>query len=302
MLPPSPARCRHGDGCTSVIAIAVLTHNRLPVLRQCVENVVARTSELTSEIVIWNNSSEDGTREYLASLSDPRLKIVNHAENIAMNAIGRAFRLTTAPYLIELDDDVVDAPERWDETLLAAYRRLPRIGLLCASIAYDPDDPASRYLKYMREEVGAYVAREINGVRILEGSVGGACTMTSRALYDRVGGFKEHRRYPYWRPEIPFQRAMRKLGYYSAFLADLEVRHQGGSETKPPRPKAVYHEYEYRSRARKNVVKRMILSVPFAAALNRRYRWFDPPMPKYDPLAYGAEARAEQPSSVRQPS
>ena len=70
-----------------------------------------------------------------------------------MNALPRAIRLTTAPYIVELDDDVVEAPERWDETLLHAYRRLPEIGFLCASIAYDPDDPASRYLRYMREEV-----------------------------------------------------------------------------------------------------------------------------------------------------
>lgn len=285
-----------------MIAIAVLTHNRLPVLRRCVENVLMRTSDLTREIVIWNNASEDGTREYLASLSDPRLNVVDHPENIAMNAIGRAFRLTTAPYLIELDDDVVDAPDRWDETLLAAYRRLPGVGLLCANIAYHSDDPASRYLKYMREDVGAYVARDVNGLRILEGSVGGACTMISRALYERVGGFKEHRRYPYWRPEIPFQQAMRKLGYYSAFLADLEVRHLGGSDATPPRPKLAYHEYEHRTRVRKNAVKRAILSVPFAAALNRRYRWFDPPLPAYDPSAYGPEARAEPRGSTRPPS
>ena len=54
--------------------------------------------------------------------------------------------------------------------------------------------------------------------------------MTSRELYDGWAGFEEHRRYPYWRPDIPYQRAIRKLGYDSAFLADLEVRHEGGPE------------------------------------------------------------------------
>jgi GT2 family glycosyltransferase len=276
-----------------VIGIVVLTHNRAHLLRRCVENVLLRTSELTREMVIWNNASTDGTRDYLDSLRDPGIRVVHYSQNIAMNALPRAIRLTTAPYVIELDDDVVEAPDRWDETLLNAFRRLPEIGFLCASIAYDPSDAASRYLHYMREEVGAYTAHEIDGVRILRGSVGGACTMTSRELYERVGGFKEHKKLAYWRPDIPYQRAIRKLGYDSAFLADLEVRHEGGpSYSEPPHPKLEYHEHEGRLRARKDKVKRLILALPFAAALNRRYRWFDPPTPPYDPKTYDPDSQA----------
>jgi O-antigen biosynthesis protein len=276
-----------------MIAIVVLTHDRHDLLRSCVDKVLFRTSELTREIVIWDNASTDGTAAYLDALTDRRFKVVHHPENIAMNALPRAIRLTTAPYIVELDDDVVQAPDRWDESLLNAYRRLPDIGFLCASIAYDPNDPASQYLKYMREEVGAYTPREVNGVRILAGSVGGACTMTSRELYERVGGFKEHRKHSYWRPDIPYQRAIRKLGYESAFLADLEVRHQGVFGPQAPRPKLEYHDHEWRLRARKDRAKRVILGIPLVAALNRRYRWFDPPFPPFDPASHDRESPAE---------
>jgi O-antigen biosynthesis protein len=285
-----------------LIAVVVLTHNRVDLLRRCVENVLLRTSELTTEIVIWNNASTDGTRVYLESLSDPRFSAVHHPENLAMNGLRPAIQRTTAPYLIELDDDVVEAPERWDATLLDAYRRLPEIGFLCASIAENLDDAASTYIKYMREQIGAYTPREVNGVRILEGSVGGACTMTSRDLYERVGGFKQHRRFPYWRPDIPYQRAIRKLGYDSAFLTDLHVRHEGGWPAASPAPKTDYHRYEQRRNRRRNLVKRVILALPYAAALNRRFQWFDPPLPRYDPGAYlgdGATSRSHQPTSTK---
>ena len=285
-----------------MIAVVVLTHNRLDLLRRCVENVLLRTSKLTKEVVIWNNASTDGTREYLDSLSDPRFRPVHHPENLAMNGLRRAIELTSEPFLIELDDDIVDAPEAWDATLLDAYRRLPEIGFLCAGIAENADDAASTYIKYMREEIGAYRQKEINGVRILQGSVGGACTMTSRDLYERVGGFREHRRFPYWRPDIPYQRAIRKLGYESAFLADLKVRHEGGWTSALPPPKLAYHSYERRRRARRDRVKRVILVIPFAAALNRRFQWFDPPMPRYDPEAFrpeGAATASHEPTSTR---
>lgn len=279
-----------------MIGIAVLTHNRVELLRRCVQEVLARTSELTREIVIWNNASTDGTRDYLDTVADPRVRAVHHPENLAMNALPRALALLSAPYLIELDDDVVEAPERWDETLLQAYRRLPDIGFLCASIAYDPGDSASRYLRYMREEIGAYSKREVNGVRILQGSVGGACTITSRKLYDRVGGVREHPKFAYWRPDIPYQRAIRKLGYESAFLADLEVRHEGtGDASRAPQPKLEYHWHEWKWRERKDRVKRLVLGLPFAAALNRRYDWFDPPTRPYDPIRDDPESPAEPP-------
>ena len=61
-----------------MIAVIVLTHDRVRLLERCVEDVLLRTSEATREIVIWNNASTDGTAEYLAGLDDPRLTIVNH--------------------------------------------------------------------------------------------------------------------------------------------------------------------------------------------------------------------------------
>ena len=58
------------------IAVVVLTHNRVHLLQQCVENVLLRTSAATREIVIWDNASTDGTADYLQSLVDPRIRVV----------------------------------------------------------------------------------------------------------------------------------------------------------------------------------------------------------------------------------
>ena len=110
------------------IAIVVLTHNRVHLLRKCVESVLGVTSPATREIVIWNNGSSDGTRDYLDALEDPRITVVHNETNIGQNAYARAFDLTSSDYLVELDDDVVDAPPNWDAILRDAYRRLPSIG------------------------------------------------------------------------------------------------------------------------------------------------------------------------------
>ena len=96
------------------IAIVVLTHNRAHLVSKCVENVLLRTSDATREIVIWDNASTDGTAEYLALVDDPRVRVIRSEQNVGQNGYARAFRETTSPYLIELDDDVMNAPAGWD--------------------------------------------------------------------------------------------------------------------------------------------------------------------------------------------
>ena len=269
-----------------VISIVVLTHNRLGLLRRCVENVLLETSGKTQDIVIWDNGSEDGTREYLDELSDSRIRVVHSPENIGMNAYGKAFAMATQDYLVELDDDIVEAPERWDETLLDAFLRLPDIGYLAASLVDDPNDSASRYIKYLREERNAFTRRELNGVTILEGPTGGSCTMTSRELYERVGGFKQNSKFVYWREDAAYVKDLRRLGYRSAVLEGLNVWHAGGPYYSKPNPaKNPLYWHEARVVARKNFVKRLILRIPFAARLNDRYDWFEPPH-SYEPPVF----------------
>jgi GT2 family glycosyltransferase len=207
-----------------MIAIVVVTLNRLPLLRKSVENVLNRT-ESTTEIVIWNNASSDETASYLATLSDPRIVVVNSPDNVGLNGYARAFRLTTAPYMVELDDDVVDAPQGWDSMLLDAYRRLPEIGFLAADLVDEPNDPVSRFRHYVRPE--DYRPYESNGVRLLEGPTGGGCAMTDRELSDRVGGFSEHPE-RFFQEESEYIGKIAEVGYRAAILADLRVHHTGG--------------------------------------------------------------------------
>src|ERR1700740_320641 len=127
-----------GSPPADAIALVVLTHNRVNLLQKCVENVLQRTSAATREIVIWDNASTDGTSAYLKTLDDPRIRVIESKENIGQNAYARAFRLTTSPYLVELDDDVVEAPAGWDAMLLDAFKRLPEIGFLAADLEDDP--------------------------------------------------------------------------------------------------------------------------------------------------------------------
>jgi GT2 family glycosyltransferase len=268
-----------------VIAVVVVTHNRLHLLRRCVDDALLRTSEKTREIVIWDNASDDGTRDYLDDLDEPRIRVVHHHDNIGTNAYRRAFETTNQPYLVEMDDDVIEAPARWDETMLDAFRRIPKIGYLAATLRDDPNDSDSQYIKYLREVRNAYTRREFDGLSILEGPVGGGCTMTSRALYEQVGGFRQKKKQVFWHEDAAYVRDIRRLGYTAAFLEGVTVWHAGSPYYSKESPaKIAFHERKARIEGRKDFVKRGLLRLPFFARINDRRDWFDPPH-TYEPPA-----------------
>jgi GT2 family glycosyltransferase len=258
------------------IAVVVLTHNRVHLLRQCVENVLQRTSTATREIVIWDNASTDGTAAYLESLDDPRIRVVRSKENIGQNAYARAFRLTMAPYLVELDDDVVSAPQGWDVILLDALKRLPEIGFLAADLENDPYDPASHARYEIRPH--EYTLVEENGVRLLLGPAGGGCAITSRELNERVGGFQERPKEVFWLEDEAYIGDISRLGFRSAVLADLKVHHTGGPYyTVASNEKLEFWKRWEARRARRTAVKRVLYRIPFFPRLNARFRWFVAP-------------------------
>lgn len=256
------------------IAVVVLTHNRVHLLHKCVENVLLRTSAAMREIVIWDNASTDGTAAYLESLDDPRIRVVRSEANIGQNGYARAFRLTTSPYLIEIDDDIVSAPPGWDSTLRDAFRRLPDIGFLAADLEDDPHDLTAHY----RYRVHEYVATEENGVKLLRGPTGGMCTITSRELNERVGGFREDPKQVFWLEDEAYIADIGRLGYGAAVLADLRVHHTGGPYYSViPKEKAEFWERYARRRARRAAIKRIVFHVPFFRRLNARFAWFVAP-------------------------
>jgi GT2 family glycosyltransferase len=259
------------------IAIVVLTHERLPLLRQCVENVIERTSAQTSEILVWDNGSDDGTTEYLALVDDPRIRVVSSPTNVGMVAYGRAIAMTRAPYVIQLDDDVVDAPREWDARLLEAFCAFPRMAWLAADLQDNPSDRAS----YDRHYTDTYVKTTENGIDFLIGPTGGWCTMTSRKIYDEVGGLPITSKLVYFSTDTLYVDKIWNAGYKYAILPSVRVRHSGDAAgAAPPPHKARFHEREAAIQRRKDRVKRVLLRLPGVRAANRRRGWFhDPDQP-----------------------
>jgi GT2 family glycosyltransferase len=117
-------------------------------------------------------------------------------------------------------------------------------------------------------------------VRLLDGPTGGGCAITSRELYERVGGFRTNRRLVFWSEEAAYIEDIQRLGYRKAVLADLKLLHAGGPYySEQPAEKVAFWTRRERLQARKDAVKRVLLALPLIRRLNTRYRWFAEPEP-----------------------
>ncbi len=240
-----------------------------------------RTSMRTSEIIIWNNASNDGTAAYLDGLTEPRVTVVHNPTNIGVNAYARLFPNTSGDYLIEVDDDVIDAPPGWDKALVDAFAKVPNIGYLAANLVHNPHDITSGVMYGINAHL--YRTEEVNGVRLkVGGPVGGWCSLTSREIHDRVGGWSE-RDEAFWQEEGSFLEQLGKFGYDFACLEDLRVLHASGPHySRTPPEKLAYWRSYNRVVARKNAVKRALLRIPRIRALNAKHSWFQPPRERPD--------------------
>ena len=172
------------------IAVVVLTHNRVHLLRRCVENVLLRTRDATREIVIWDNASTDGTAEYLETLDDPRIRVVRSEKNLARTVRAR----------VRADDGAVPGRGRRRRRRRArglgrdASRRIRTAARRSASWPPTSRTTRTTWRRTTATACGRTSTRSRRGERRqapAQGPTGGGCAITSRELNERVGGFRE---------------------------------------------------------------------------------------------------------------
>jgi glycosyltransferase involved in cell wall biosynthesis len=87
------------------VAVVIPTHDRLTTLRRAVASV-QRQSLKRWQLVVVDDASSDGTAEWLATLTDPRITTIVLPENVERSrARNRGLQAITAPRVLFLDDD-----------------------------------------------------------------------------------------------------------------------------------------------------------------------------------------------------
>lgn len=185
-----------------LFSIAIPTYNRLHLLKKAVASAINQTYQNT-EIVILNNASTDGTKEWIEQLTttnNSKIKIINHSENLGtIGNVKSIPRYINGKYLVILSDDDLletqfaeeaakDLEESNDTTLwYCRTKYISEKGLHYNFISgvYPRTETGKTYIKYMLEgkrKAGlCSIVYRVQTLRDIGGFVGNTYSLDSSA-------------------------------------------------------------------------------------------------------------------------
>jgi GT2 family glycosyltransferase len=181
------------------LSFVIPLYNCLPLTQAMLASLRATLpSGLAYEIIFVDDGSTDGTREWLATLTDPPFRVVLNEKNLGYaGANNRGAALARGELLALLNNDLVLLP-RWLELMLAAHRSLgPLAGLVGnvqITVADGTVDHAGVFISHKgkpeHDQARPIFSPWLRPIRRVA-ALTGACMLLSRALWEQLGGFDE---------------------------------------------------------------------------------------------------------------
>lgn len=182
------------------LSCIVPLYNCLPLTQAMLQSLRATLPPgLDHEVIFVDDGSSDGTRDWLATLSDdPAIRVVLNDTNLGYAAANnRGASLATGDVLALLNNDLLFRP-RWLEPMLAVLRRLGNraglVGNIQRRVADGSLDHAGIFInlkgkpEHLRERPPLSWLRGRSSARRVA-AVTGACVLVRRDLFKELGGF-----------------------------------------------------------------------------------------------------------------
>ncbi len=208
-----------------LVSLCIITHNRLEMLKKCVDALLPTLKNINYELIIWDNNSENDTKEYLKSLEGKdRITIVLNKENIGTNAKGRVIEMGKGDFLIGIDDDVIEFPSGWVEKMVEAYKKIPAMGYMSTNVRQDETTDGAK----QPDEAYKDEKYDNGNITLQVGPAGGWCFMISRYVYNEVGKLAQHNDAMFFMEDEDYVHRVIAKGFKYGVLKEVLVYHATG--------------------------------------------------------------------------
>jgi glycosyltransferase involved in cell wall biosynthesis len=205
-------------------SVVLATRNRRQFLSCAVAAVVSNT-QVPFELIIMDNASSDGTYDMCQALQAQYPGVVRHVRlkrNLGTNAYALGFLQAKYKYLVDMDDDVLALSKGWDRAAIDAFRRFPRLGFLAMNVVQD------KYTNGGKHEISKYSEVAVSDTTLEIGPTGGWFAVTTRGIYNEVGGFIFRPYKPFPPEDGKYVRKLSKKNYFAGILKKKFVYHASG--------------------------------------------------------------------------
>jgi glycosyltransferase involved in cell wall biosynthesis len=127
------------------VSVLTTVYNGMPYLPKAVESILNQTF-VDFDYIIVDDGSNDSTPEYLASLTDPRIKVITQSNTGTGPAAQHGLTYCTGEYIARMDADDYSLSTRLEEQV-AYMDAHPEVGLLGCQMAPMGDKGVGRSLE-----------------------------------------------------------------------------------------------------------------------------------------------------------
>jgi glycosyltransferase involved in cell wall biosynthesis len=126
---PTPTDIR---ASTPTVSVLIAVHNEERFVREAIASIIGQTFT-AFEIIVIDDASTDATQAILASIDDPRLRVLHNERNLGLTAsLNRGLDSATGDFVARLDGDDLARPDRL-ALQVDFLRRHPEVGIVGSS-------------------------------------------------------------------------------------------------------------------------------------------------------------------------
>ncbi len=207
------------------VSVVIPTHNRAPILRECLDSVLAQSFE-SYEVVVVNDASTDATRQILKRYQQThggRIQVARGsygAPGLTRNA-GAA--RASGRYLLFTDDDC-RAPRQWIESMLQTLRQTGADALCGGFEAHRLKTPAERYQYWRMRALFRDTPKWVRAAPVIN-------FLVPARIFNEAGGFPP---YPWESLEDwAFCFRLNEAGYRIFYDPAVKVTHRYKPTSRP---------------------------------------------------------------------
>lgn len=231
------------------LSIIIVNYNSKLLLEKCLVSVKKETLKIDSEIIIVDNNSADGSKDFLPEKFTD-VKFIFNKENLGFSkACNQGFKISSGKYVLFLNPDTILSENCLSDSILF-FESHPDAGAIGVRMINDkgsflkeskrgfPTPSASFYKLFGLSAIfprsktfskyyeGHLSEKENNPVEVLSG----AFMMARREVFEKLNGFDE--RFFMYGEDIDLSIRIIQAGYKNYYLGKITVTHlKGGSTT-----------------------------------------------------------------------